>query len=245
VRGADEPVCGAAHLTLPSLRDGPLPLPPEGGEALWLFLCGGSFAGPDCVLGGRVDQKCHYSPRRIGRRAAIELALCLALSPRFALAQTDAARERPKEGDLLINVTAAAAPEPLKPDDVPLDGKQTLAWPMDPETKTLRNGSRLNKVLLLRLDPEGFDPETKERAAEGVVGYSAICPHTGCDVTNWHPDRQLLECPCHYSIYDPKEEAKVLSGPSPRRLPALPLKIVDGRLAVAKPFIGRPGFQQM
>ena len=128
----------------------------------------------------------------------------------------------------------------MKPDDLPLDGKQTLAWPMDPETKTLRNGSRLNKVLLLRLDPEGFDAETKERAAEGVVGYSAICPHTGCDVTNWHPDRQLLECPCHFSMYDPKEAAKVVSGPAPRRLPALPLKIVDSRLVVAKPFTGRP-----
>ena len=30
VRGADVPVCGAAHLTLPLLRDGPFPLPPEG-----------------------------------------------------------------------------------------------------------------------------------------------------------------------------------------------------------------------
>jgi Rieske Fe-S protein len=176
---------------------------------------------------------------------AIELGLCFALVPRFAVAQTEPARERPKEGDLLVNVTAAANPEPLKPDDLPLDGKQTLAWPMDLETKTVRSGSRLNKVLLLRLDPEGFDPQTKERAAEGVVGYSAVCPHTGCDVTNWHADRQLLECPCHFSIYDPKEEARVVSGPSPRRLPALPLKIVDGRLAVAKPFIGRPGFQQM
>jgi rieske iron-sulfur protein len=192
-----------------------------------------------------VDREFHCASRRIGRRAALELGLCLALTPRLALAQTDAARERPKEGDLLVAVTAAANPEPLKPDDLPLDGTQTLAWPIDPETKTLRDGSRLNKVLLLRLDPEGFDPETKERAAEGVVGYSAICPHTGCDVTNWHPDRRLLECPCHYSTYDPKEEAKVVSGPSPRRLPALPLKIVDGKLAVAKPFIGRPGFQQM
>jgi hypothetical protein len=35
-----------------------------------------------------------------------------------------------------------------------------------------------------------------------------------------------------------------VSGPSPRRLPALPLKIVDGQLIVAKPFTGRAGFQQ-
>jgi Rieske Fe-S protein len=181
----------------------------------------------------------------VGRRAALELGLCLALAPRVALAQTDAARERPREGDLLVAV-AATTPEPLKPDELPLDGAQTFAWPMDPATKTVRNGSRrLNKVLLLRLDPGGFDSETKERTAEGVVAYSAICPHTGCDVTTWHPDRQLLECPCHYSTYDPKEGAKVVSGPAPRRLPALPLKIGDGRLVVAKPFIGRPGFQQM
>lgn len=144
----------------------------------------------------------------------------------------------------MVAVTAGSSPEPLKPDDVPLDGAQTFAWPMDPETKTIRNGSRLNKVLLLRLDPEGFDTETKERAVDGVIAYSAICVHTGCDVSNWHPDRQLLECPCHYSTYDPKEGAKVVSGPAPRRLPALPLKIADTRLVVAKPFTGRAGFQQ-
>jgi hypothetical protein len=34
VRGAKLPVCGGAHLTLPSLRAGPLPLPPKGGEGL-------------------------------------------------------------------------------------------------------------------------------------------------------------------------------------------------------------------
>ena len=34
MRGADEPVCGAAHLTLPTLRVGPLPLPLKGGEGL-------------------------------------------------------------------------------------------------------------------------------------------------------------------------------------------------------------------
>ena len=186
-----------------------------------------------------------FGAGRIGRRAALELGLCLALTaPRLALAQTDPARERPREGDLLIAV-GANSPEPLKPEDLTPDGRQTFAWPMDPATNTVRNGSRLNKVLLLRLDPEGFDSDTKEHAADGVVAYSAICVHTGCDVTNWHPDRHLLECPCHYSTYDPKEGAKVVSGPAPRRLPALPLRIVHSRLVVAKPFTGRAGFQQM
>ena len=168
----------------------------------------------------------------------VDAALCAGVAP----ATAEPADERPQEGDYLVAIDAAT-PEGLSPRDIA--GPQVITWPMEPTTRLIRNGSRLNKVLLLRLDPEGFDAETKDRSAEGVVGYSAICPHTGCDVTNWHPDRRLLECPCHYSTYDPKEEAKVVSGPSPRRLPALPLKIVDGMLAVAKPFIGRPGFQQM
>ena len=34
MRGADEPVCGAAHLTLPTLRLGPSLSPLKGGEGL-------------------------------------------------------------------------------------------------------------------------------------------------------------------------------------------------------------------
>jgi rieske iron-sulfur protein len=191
-----------------------------------------------------VDRQFQCGARKIGRRAALGMGVCLTLAPRWAMAQADPARERPREGDLLV-IVGAASPQPLTTDSVPLGGKPIMAWPMDPESSTVRSGSRLNKVLLLHLEAEGFDPETKERAAEGIVAYSAVCTHTGCDVTNWHPDRQLLECPCHYSFYDPREGAKVVSGPSPRRLPALPLKSEEGRLVVAKPFTGRAGFQQM
>ena len=94
-------------------------------------------------------------------------------------------------------------------------------------------------------DLTSFDPVTRGRAAEGVVGYSAICTHTGCDVIGWHADSQRLECPCHYSQYDPKAAAQVVSGPAPRPLPALPLRIEEGRLVVAKPLTGRAGFQQV
>jgi rieske iron-sulfur protein len=162
----------------------------------------------------RLDRETRSGARLIGRRAALKLGLCVTLAPGLALAQTEPARERPKESDLLVAVGTAATPEPLKPDELPLGGNPTMAWPMDPQTNTVRNGSRLNKVLLLRLDPQGFDPETRDHAAEGVVAYSAVCTHTGCDVVNWHPDRRLLECPCHNSVYDPMEGAKVVSGPA-------------------------------
>ena len=122
---------------------------------------------------------------------------------------------------------------------------QVMAWPMDPAEKVVRDGSRLNKVLLVRLDPATLEPQTKERAADGVVAYSAICPHTGCEVVNWSAERQILECPCHNSQYDPKAGARVIAGPSPRSLAALPLGITNGKLTVTRPFIGRLGIQQM
>jgi Rieske Fe-S protein len=161
----------------------------------------------------------------------------------MAGAQPDATRDRPKAGDLLVKVGSAEL-TPLGPDSLPLGTGQVMAWPMDPVGNIVRDGSRLNKVLLVRLDPAGLDPQTGTRAADGVVAYSAICPHTGCEVINWSADRQILECPCHNSQYDPREGARVVAGPSPRGLAALPLRIADGKLTVARPFVGRLGIQQ-
>jgi rieske iron-sulfur protein len=128
-------------------------------------------------------------------------------------AQSDPTRDRPNAGDLLVKVDNTAL-TPLTPDSLPLDAGQVMAWPMDPAGNVVRDGSRLNKVLLLRLDPGVLDPQTAERAAGGVVAYSAICPHTGCEVVNWLPDKQILDCPCHNSEYDPKAGGRLVSGPA-------------------------------
>ena len=132
---------------------------------------------------------------------------------------------------------------PLTADDIAVGAWQTIAWPLDPADNTVRDGSRLNLVLLLRLDPEKLSPETRSRAANSVVAYTAICTHTGCEVEEWLPDEQLLYCPCHFSKFDPKDGAKVVDGPAPRVLPALPLKLMDGKLVVAKPYTSRVGFE--
>jgi rieske iron-sulfur protein len=181
----------------------------------------------------------------IGRRAALAAGLGLLLAPRAGRAQDedDGKRLRPQPGDALVKIGGRGIP--LKPADLPQGGPQTFAWPMDPTTAIVRDGSRLNRVLLLRLDPSSFEEATRSRTVDGVVAYSAICPHAGCEVTKWLADTGHLECPCHFSQYDPKAGAAVAGGPSPRPLPALPLKSSDGRLVVAKPFIGRVGFQQV
>jgi Rieske Fe-S protein len=115
---------------------------------------------------------------------------------------------------------------------------------MEPQTAVVRDGSRLNQVLLVRLDPAALIEETRARAAEGIVAFSAVCTHAGCDISLWQAEVQRFKCACHDSEFDPKEGARVVGGPAPRRLPMLPVKMVEGVLMVAGGFTSHPGFRQ-
>jgi Rieske Fe-S protein len=57
------------------------------------------------------------------------------------------------------------------------------------------------------------------------VAFSGKCPHLGCGY-KWRAHKvlgQVFLCPCHLSIYD--ASGKVLDGPAPRPLDALPIKV--------------------
>lgn len=148
---------------------------------------------------------------------------------RSAAAQEDqpGSSDRPKKGDLLVVSEGERAGDVIKPDDLKLGEPPLHAWPKDPKTSVVRNGSRLNEILVIRLDPAEMDEETRSRAADGIVAYSAICTHAGCSVTGWlkseTSDKDVLKCFCHNSEFNPREHAQVVFGPAPRRLPALPV----------------------
>jgi Rieske Fe-S protein len=182
------------------------------------------------------------SSRRAVLKAGLTLGLGLRVTSTLAAGQEDRASVRPKEGDRLVRL-GDASKTPLTPNDIPLGARQTMAWALDPTDNTVRNGSRLNQLLLVRLDPGKLAAETRSRAADGVVAYTAICTHNGCDVEDWLADEQQLSCACHASTFDPKDAGAVVDGPAPRMLPALPLKILDGKLVVAGPFTARVGFE--
>jgi rieske iron-sulfur protein len=183
-------------------------------------------------------------PTRRDLLAAGPIAFGMALVlPGTAMAQgaNGGENERAKVGDLFVPIDGGGHGA-IEPRDVPIGGPPIFTWPIEPTTGLVRNGSRLNKVLLLRLDPAMLEGATRDYAADGVVAYTAICPHTGCDVTDWLAEPKLLECPCHNSQYNPHAGGALVAGPAPRALPALPLKIADGKLMVAKPFTSRVGF---
>jgi Rieske Fe-S protein len=194
------------------------------------------------------------SPSDHTRRTLILTALaagvCMAASKSAAVADEDqpGSDQRPQKADVLVVSEGDQAGEVIKPQDLKLGGPPVRAWPKDPKTSVIRKGSRLNEVLVVRLDPAELDDETRSHAADGIVAYSAICAHAGCPVTAWVKeeagDKDVFKCVCHNSEYDPRQGAEVVFGPAPRRLAALPLAIVEGSLTVAAPFVGKVGAQQ-
>ncbi|MGE0822570.1 MAG: ubiquinol-cytochrome c reductase iron-sulfur subunit [Candidatus Binatia bacterium] len=182
--------------------------------------------------------------RRTVLCAALGAGLALHLSERPATAQNDPKKSRPQAGDQLVFSTGDRKGQPITGTDLPVGGPPIVAYPVDPATHTIRDGSRLNRVLLVRLATNALTDQTRTAAADGIVGYSAVCTHTGCDVSGWQSDSQHFVCPCHTSTFNPKDRARVVSGPAPKPLAILPLQLVKGTVTVAGPFAGRVGAQQ-
>jgi len=158
--------------------------------------------------------------------------------------EAEAASSPPRAGDLLAFAFGDRAGQAITPADLAPGDRQIFAYAMDPESGLVRNGTRLYQLVLIRLDPGWLSGPTRERSVDGIVAYSGVCTHTGCDVEDWDETTHRFQCPCHESQFDPGDGARVVGGPAPWPLAALPLETVDGRLAVARPFEGRVGFQQ-
>jgi rieske iron-sulfur protein len=145
----------------------------------------------------------------------------------------------PQAGDHFVYLVGPMEGQVVKSADV-AEGGPIQVYPADPSGR-VRDGSRLNLVILTRVDTTGVSPETLARSADGVVAYSGVCTHQGCPVNTWSTERAAFHCSCHGSVYKPKDGAEVLEGPAPRPLPALPLKAADGVLLVASGFTGVVG----
>ncbi len=151
------------------------------------------------------------------------------------------AKARPQAGDQFVFAGGERQDKRVTPADVQVGASPVLAYTIDPQTQVIRNGSRLNQIVFVRVDPAQIAERTRSFAADGIVGYSAFCTHRGCPVIGWQVETRVLKCPCHNSEFGPRDGARVMLGPAKRRLAALPVKIVDGVLMAAGGFKGRLG----
>jgi rieske iron-sulfur protein len=192
---------------------------------------------------------CAHHTRRGVLATALAASACIAAT--WSASADDnqpGSDQRPQKGDILVITEGSQSGQVIKPSDLELGGPPLHAWPKDPKTSVVRDGSRLNEIIILRLDPAELDDDTRARAVDGILAYSAICSHAGCPVTAWVKgegnDKNVLKCMCHNSEYDPRASAQVVFGPAPRRLAALSLAISGDALTVAAPFAGKVGTAQ-
>jgi Rieske Fe-S protein len=207
--------------------------------------CGDQFRGCSerlrvALAAARPDQT-----RRALLLAALAAGTSLAATgPLAAEDDRPGSDERPKAGDLLVFSEGDHPGDVIKPGDLALGGPPVHAFPKDPKSAVIRDGSRLNEILLVRLDPNDFE-DTRSLAADGILAFSAICTHAGCPVTEWakatNGEANVFKCACHNSEYDPRHGAEVVFGPAPRRLAALPIAIVEGALVISGPFTRKVG----
>ncbi len=137
----------------------------------------------------------------------------------------------PQPGDVFAFSASDRRGAIVQPADVATGAPPLLVWPMAPQPRLVRDGSRENQVLLLRLAA----PDAS------IVAFSAICTHAGCAVSQWKAQARHFLCPCHLSEYDPQNGAAVVAGPAPRPLPALPVEVAGGVIRVASGFSARIG----
>jgi len=151
--------------------------------------------------------------------------------------------ERVKPGDRVIFAAGEHQGQPARIELVLQGNPPMAALPADPATGAVRDGSRFNKLLLLRLRPDELDAETRGLSIDGVLAYSAICTHQGCTINAWNKDARAFQCFCHHSEFDPAAGGRPTKGPANASLPLLPLTIVDGALIVAADFTSKPGLR--
>ena len=178
------------------------------------------------------------------RRKILQVAGASTLLCCGASAGLSAADELPKAGinagDLLV--AAKGDPSiPLKASDIKAGGKPLLVYPFDIDTKKPRSESRLNKLLLVRVDPNDLSEEARARSVDGVLAFSAVCTHQGCDVTEWKASEKTLLCFCHSSQFNPFNNGAVAVGPAAKALPSCSLVEKDGVLVLASGLNAKPG----
>ena len=172
------------------------------------------------------------------RRKVIRIAAAGVAAP-WALA-AGLAHAKPVTGDRLVGEDAEGTPAPLRVSDLQ-PGKPLLAFPFDAAKGEVRSDSRLNKIVLMRFAEADLNAETRARSAGGVVAFSAICTHQGCDVKTWLPKEQALVCFCHSTKFLLLDGGSVASGPALRSLPFLPLSLDGDQLVIAGPFSAPAG----
>ncbi len=164
------------------------------------------------------------------------------LTPNEAEAAKPPEKMPTQKGDRIQIIKGDLKDQSVRPDLLETGARPIEAFPLDPALGVLRRKNRLNRLLVVRLDPAEMDEGTRERSVDGVLVYSALCTHRNCTIKSWKAEERIMRCHCHLSEFAALSEGSVLSGPARRQLPMVPLGLDDeGYVVALDTFTRKPG----
>lgn len=147
--------------------------------------------------------------------------------------------DAPAPGDILVNSKGGAV---LTPADVDPTAKTVIIAYAQDAAGNVKKGNK-NKIALVKVDPANVGSESEGRGADGLMAYSAICTHAGCEVKSFLPDTGLMRCPCHGSEFDPANNGVVEKGPAKHRLASLVIAVENDQIVIKEGFDAEVGAQ--
>ena len=148
----------------------------------------------------------------------------------------------PQVGDRFQITKGPLKGELLRPGLLKVGEAPVIGFPFAPEEQVVRRKNRLNRLLMVELDPADMEEETRARSADGVLIYSALCTHRGCTIASWMEEEQHFRCHCHLSEFAPLDNARPQNGPAKKSLAAIPAAVDDEGFVVATAeFTRKPG----
>lgn len=145
-------------------------------------------------------------------------------------------------GDRIQFIKGPNKGEFLRPEHLVAGEKPIEAFPFAVEANVIRRKYRLNRLLVLKLDPSEMNEDTRARSVDGVLVFSALCTHRACTIKSWMPEERHLRCHCHLSRFAALEEGRVQDGPAKRQLPMVPLALdEEGFVVATETFTSRVG----
>jgi ubiquinol-cytochrome c reductase iron-sulfur subunit len=135
--------------------------------------------------------------------------------------------DRPiKPSDMIVGQLVNAAPANL----APLQEESPVEY---------QNAKAKAAVIVVRIKPSEIrtPPGRENWGVDGILCYSKICTHVGCQISLYEQTTHHVLCPCHQSTFDLADGAKVVFGPAARPLPQLPLAVdAEGYLVAQSGF---------
>jgi Rieske Fe-S protein len=139
----------------------------------------------------------------------------------------------PERHDELVYADGPKKGQDVMVADIVADAPPVTAQAKDPASGKIRDSEKAMVLLYRTSAPDKIAVDIRGDTFEGILAYSALCTHQGCQLTDWDAAGKQFSCPCHKGTFDPLQGGTNTGGQKTRDLPQIPVKGEEGKLIVS------------